>query len=558
MNSISNLKIGTRIGIGFGLVALQLIVGAALGLWSMTAIHDSMNESIEEGHHLRSALEVEAHYGQFLFHLWNYVSNEDAKEMQEHQEAMTEARTKYRKTIDTIKSGDTEPEAVQLASRLDKAMTDADTVNNQITALVQEGKRAKATELYLDKGDASRKEIEKVVGDIVALQEGHVARGVVNTTTVEANVGKIMYGGTFAGVLVAFVVGVLITRSVTKPLGDSVNLVTRVSEGDVSADVPNDLRERRDELGNVARSLQAMIESLRQVIGNVAKGVETLATSATDLSAASGQTSDSAKGVSEKATTVAGAAEQASANTLSVATSMEAATSNLSSVASATEQMSATVGDIAANSEKARVISEQANSQAQTISTLMQQLGEAAREIGKVTETITDISSQTNLLALNATIEAARAGAAGKGFAVVANEIKELARQTAGATEDIKAKIAGVQTSAGGAIADIEKISGIIKDVGHIVASIAAAIEEQAAVTKDVATNIAQASAGVKDASDRVSQTATVSRSIAQDIAGVNGAMAEIRQGGQTVESSASELARLADQLKMAMAHFKV
>ena len=136
-----------------------------------------------------------------------------------------------------------------------------------------------------------------------------------------------------------------------------------------------------------------------------------------------------------------------------------------------------------------------------------------------MTETITNISAQTNLLALNATIEAARAGTAGKGFAVVANEIKELAKQTAEATEDIKARIAGIQNSTGTAITDIGQITTVIRDVGTIVTSIAAAIEEQATVTKDVAGNIAQASSGVREANERVSQTAEVSKSIARDIA---------------------------------------
>jgi len=146
---------------------------------------------------------------------------------------------------------------------------------------------------------------------------------------------------------------------------------------------------------------------------------------------------------------------------------------------------------------------------------MMQQLGQAAREIGKVTETITDISSQTNLLALNATIEAARAGAAGKGFAVVANEIKELARQTAEATEDIKGRSPGCRVRREERSRISRRSAGLIKEVGSIVAGIAAAIEEQAAVTKDVAGNIAQASSGVKEANERVSQTAAVSKSIA-------------------------------------------
>jgi len=197
---------------------------------------------------------------------------------------------------------------------------------------------------------------------------------------------------------------------------------------------------------------------------------------------------------------------------------MGEATNDLSSVSEATSKLSATVLEIAGNSEKARAISEQANTQAQSVSSLMGQLEESALEIGKVTETIMSISAQTNLLALNATIEAARAGTAGKGFAVVAGEIKELANQTAQATDDIKGKIAGMQSAADGAINDIQGISRIIGEVGEIVANIAVAIEEQATVTRDVAANIERVTSGVKEATDRINETASASRSIAGDI----------------------------------------
>ena len=358
--------------------------------------------------------------------------------------------------------------------------------------------------------------------------------------------------------VIAFGIFFFITRSITRPIQDCVGLTGLLAQGDFSQEVPELFRQRKDELGDLARAFHVMVGNTRNLLRDVSGGVQTLAFSATQLSTASGRTASSVKSMSEKASTVAAAAEEASANTTSVAASMDQAATNLASVASATEEMSATVGEIASNSEKARAISEQATAQAQTVSALMQQLGRAAQEIGKVTETITDISSQTNLLALNATIEAARAGAAGKGFAVVANEIKELARQTAKATEDIKAKIAGVQTSAGSAITDIEKISDVIKEVGAIVASIAASIEEQAVVTKDVAGNIAQASAGVRDSNERIAQTATVSKSIARDMTGVNDAVSDIRQGGEQVEASAAELSQLAEQLKATAGQFKV
>ncbi|HLI63873.1 MAG TPA: HAMP domain-containing methyl-accepting chemotaxis protein [Terriglobales bacterium] len=347
-------------------------------------------------------------------------------------------------------------------------------------------------------------------------------------------------------------------RSLSRPIVTCTELMGRVGQGDVTRDVPQELCERTDELGGLAMAMQRTTERLRKLIREVSNGVETVASSATQLSAASSQTASSVKAMSEKSSTVAAAAEEACATAATVSGSMEKASANLTSVAGATEEMSSTVAEIASNSEKARVISEKAMAQAQTISTIMAELGRAAQEIGKVTETITDISAQTNLLALNATIEAARAGTAGKGFAVVANEIKELAKQTSEATEDIKAKIAGVQNSTTGAVQTIETITGVIKEIGNTVASTAAAIEEQATVTKNVAGEIAQATAVVREVNDQVAQTATVSRSIASDIAMVNSATAGIREGGEQVQSSAHELSRLSEQLKVLVAQFSV
>jgi methyl-accepting chemotaxis protein len=237
---------------------------------------------------------------------------------------------------------------------------------------------------------------------------------------------------------------------------------------------------------------------------------------------------------------------------------MEEATTNLATVTDATQEMNSTIGRIVVNADKARTISEQAGQQAQRLTALMQQFGQAAQEIGQVTETITDISSQTNLLALNATIEAARAGEAGKGFAVVASEIKELAKQTAAATEDIKGRVSGVQQSAGGAMTDIEKITVVIGEVGSLVAGIAAAIEEQAIITRDVVGNISQASEGVREANEQVAQTASVSQEMAREIAGINLVVADIRKGGEQVQTNATELAAVADQLKALVGQFRI
>lgn len=369
----------------------------------------------------------------------------------------------------------------------------------------------------------------------------------------------ILTTSTLLSMAIGIGIALVFSGRVVGALSVVVGRLKAIAAGDLSgARLAETLLTRNDELGELASASQTMTESLRKLLGGISAGVQTLATAATELTAVSKQTASGTASMSDRAHTVAAAAEEASANTMSIAAGMGQSSSSLSSVASATEQMSATVGDISANTAKARNISEHATGQAQTITEQMQKLGQAAQEIGHVTETITNISAQTNLLALNATIEAARAGTAGKGFAVVANEIKELAKQTAEATEDIKVRIAGIQNSTGTAITDIGQITTVIRDVGTIVTSIAAAIEQQATVTKDVAGNIAQASSGVRDANERVSQTAEVSKSIARDIAGVNQAVVEIREGGEHVQTSAAGLSRLAEQLGAQVALFRV
>lgn len=359
------------------------------------------------------------------------------------------------------------------------------------------------------------------------------------------------------GVSFALGVALKISHGITRPIRNVAAMLKDISEGE------GDLTRRlaiasRDEIGELASYFDHFVGKLQRIIADITATTVTVADSSGDLLVVSQQTARNVELLSGRTDTVAAAAEEASANTLSVAASMEEASINLGSVAAATEQMSATIGQIASNTERARAISNDAGQQAFTVSGMMQELGLAAREIGKVTNTINEISSQTNLLALNATIEAARAGAAGKGFAVVANEIKDLARQTALATEDIKTKIASVQGASGSAIRDIQRITGVIGEIGNLVTDISASIDEQATVTREVAGNIAQASAGVQDANERVGQTASVSKMIAEDIAGVSAAAAEIRVGGEQVQSSSAGLARAAEQLNNLAGQFKV
>ena len=554
---LNDMKIGRRLGIGFGVVILMVVGLAGLAWYAIKDVNFEMDASLDAAREIEEILQARRDVGDIYFHLSSAVIDRSEQGRRFQLEELAGARASYLTRLESVKKGIDRPEGQALVQKVEQALGDARDGNNRIIELTRAGRDAEAQVLFAGDAAPNLVKIEKAFENLVEYQQGRIK---VEDDLTEAAVTRystlIIVVGLLACVIgVAF--AVVIAGSVTKPVAAGIGQLQQVAKGDVSTDVPAALRERKDEIGDLSRSMQNMTETLRGMIANLTSGVETLASASTELSTISAQTGSATRTVGDKSQTVAAAAEQSSANTTAVANSMEHAAQGLTSVAGATEEMSATIGEVAQNAARARNISEQASSQAQAVSLMMRDLGQAAQEIGKVTETITDISSQTNLLALNATIEAARAGAAGKGFAVVANEIKELARQTAGATEDIKAKIAAVQGSTGVAIADIQKITDVVQEVGSLVNAIAAAIEEQAAVTRDVAGNVAQASSGVKEAHDRVEETATVSRTIARDIAGLNASMHEVREGGEQVQASATGLSRLAEQLRGIVGQFK-
>jgi methyl-accepting chemotaxis protein len=430
--------------------------------------------------------------------------------------------------------------------------------NNHLLDVASARRQAEAVRLLRETSLPLSKTLRAKAAEAEDWQAQRIKAGEQDLEAVVSTIRWTMILGSLVAAVLAISGGILLKRSVAAPLGLAVANMDYIADGDVRHDVPVEYQERRDEIGLLAQAMQRMTVSLRTVIKEISGGVEVLSSSTSSLSANSTKLSSGSHESSGKAHAVAAAAEQMTTNITSVAAGMEETTTNLASVASATEQMTSTIGEIARNSEKARHITEEANRQAALISEQMNDLGKAAQQIGKVTETINEISSQTNLLALNATIEAARAGSAGKGFAVVANEIKELAQQTAAATEDIKGRISGVQSSTTAGIAEIGKVSQVIKDVSDIVASIAAAIEEQSTVTKDIARNITEASSGVRDANTRVSETSQATAEIAREIVSVDRAAQQMTQGSAEVGSCAGDLSRLAEQLQTTVQRFTV
>jgi methyl-accepting chemotaxis protein len=324
-----------------------------------------------------------------------------------------------------------------------------------------------------------------------------------------------------------FLAARLVVRGIVSPLEQAVAGLDRLADADLTGHVEV---KGEDEVARLATSFNMAVDDLSGLILTLRESATTLASSSEELSATSTQMGASAEETSVQANTVSAAAEQVSAN--------------VNTVAASAEEMSASIREIAANATEAAGVAAHAVTTASNATSTVSKLGASSGEIGAVIKVITAIAEQTNLLALNATIEAARAGEAGKGFAVVANEVKELAKETAAATEDIGQKIVAIQGDAQAAVGAIDEISGVIARISDIQNTIASAVEEQTATTNEITRHVTEAATGANE--------------IAASITGVAQAAHDTSSGAASTQVSARDLAELADELNRSVMRFVV
>jgi methyl-accepting chemotaxis protein len=427
--------------------------------------------------------------------------------------------------------------------------------------------------------------------------------------------------------------------SVIGPINEVQRVMGAMEQGDLTAHISNDYRgdlqklcnavnntaaklaQTVADIGNNANTLASSSEELTSVSNTMALGAEQMTQQSNTAAAATEQASANVKNmaagveqISANATTVASASEEVSTNLSTVGAAVEQMSSNMrvvantsekmtaavNSVATAIEEMSVSLNEVSKSSGQAATVASKAAQSANNTAAIVDKLGESAQEIGKVVDMIKGIAAQTNLLALNATIEAASAGEAGKGFAVVANEVKELAKQTASATEDIRAQVAGMQGNTQQAVKAIDEIVQIINEINSISGNIAAAVEEQTATTNEISKNVGDAARGANEVSRNVQQAAQganeVSKNVQEAVKGVNDIAKNINQlaggandvarnageaakgmndvarnvqlvsgqakdttrGAGDTNTSAKELARLAEKLQSAVRKFKI
>jgi methyl-accepting chemotaxis protein len=350
-------------------------------------------------------------------------------------------------------------------------------------------------------------------------------------------------------VLAMAAIGFLFARSITNPIARMTDSMGVLADGNLDAEIP--AQDRSDEIGEMAAAVQVFKENAIRVKEMEAEQLEQekrtedekrrmMNQMADDFQASVGgvvQTVSSASTeLQSSAQSMTAISEQTSSQATAVAAASEEASTNVQTVASAAEELSSSISEISRQVSQSTEIAGTAVGAAEQADEMVQGLAMSAQKIGEVVALITDIADQTNLLALNATIEAARAGEAGKGFAVVASEVKNLANQTAKATEEISSQISGIQSATQDSVQAIQGITKTIGEISEIAGAIAAAVEEQGAATSEIARNVEQAAAGTGE--------------VSSNIGGVTQAAGEAGQSATQVLNAANELSEQSELLK--------
>ncbi|AEV83931.1 methyl-accepting chemotaxis protein [Actinoplanes sp. SE50] len=511
-------------------VLVVALLSVTDGLFAMDSL-GTTNNMVKAGYQNSLELETIGNLRSAVNRTWLAASDDllasDATARQAATGAPTDAQNQvdqYAQGYQGYPTGSDEGAALQ-AFRMAWASY-ADVLSGTLLPLAAAGDRAKI--------DAVRTRqivplMTEVRGQLARLSDLTVAETAAQETAAESRYQgtrwRVLLMLTFsAGIGVVLALGA--SRMIVRPLSRCVTVLDRIRTGDLTARAEV---TGRDEVGRMADALNHTAQAMSDMVGRVRTSADVLASAAEELSTVSSELSVSAEETSAQVGTVSASAGRVS--------------EGVQAVSAGAEEMGVSIREIANSANEAAGVAAEAARTAEHTNTSVSRLGEASAQISTVVALITSIAEQTNLLALNATIEAARAGEMGKGFAVVAAEVKDLAQETARATQEITAQVAAIQTESDGAVHAIRQIAAVIATINDYATTIAAAVEEQTATTAEIARSVGQAAEG--------------SSAIAGTIAGVAQAAQQVTSGATETQQTAAELARTAAELQATAATYR-
>jgi methyl-accepting chemotaxis protein len=524
---MANWKVRTKLLFGFFvLTALNASLGM-FGIRNMGAIQEKF-EFVQNNHTEPRVRAWQARNAMFniRIHVLAYLLETNSQEMQKIEAQTRDLDVEVEQNLAEVgKAQLSEEEKIALGD-VESRWWMYKSGREQVLSLARNGKKDQARELAMGQVGSSFSGIVEAMDRFRTSKQKASDQALAESAHAYSSASETTFVAIIFVVLLSLLFGYMIAGMISNPLREVVGMLADVRQGDLTARVTV---SSRDEVGQMGEALNQTLEKMSVALRSIGQNSQALASSSEELGAVSHQMSANAEETATQSNVVSAAAEHV--------------TKNLQTVATATEEMSASIKEIAKNANEAAKVATSAVKTAETTNATVAKLGESSAEIGQVIKVITSVAQQTNLLALNATIEAARAGEAGKGFAVVANEVKELAKETAKATEDISQKIEAIQTDTKGAVEAIAQISGIINQINDISNTIASAVEEQTATTNEIARSVQE---GAKGGSQ-----------VAENIAAVAQAAKSTTQGASDTQTAASELARMATELQKVVGQFK-